>query len=207
VSAGAWERRRVESERVWTEIRQRIEQLERGEPAGEELAGVWRRRAAELAAAPDPGLEGAERLQLLVARVGAERCALAVTSVREVLRAGRITPVCTAPAFVRGVFNLRGVVLAVLDLAVLLGREAPEPGEAARILVVEGCGMAVGLLAERVDGIVTVPAAELRRSLGPGRGMAEDAVAGIVPHDGGMMVLIDVEKVLGAPRIVVDEGV
>ncbi|HEY6001053.1 MAG TPA: chemotaxis protein CheW [bacterium] len=207
MSAGVWERRREESERVWRDIRQRIEQLERVEQPAEDLAQVWRRRATELAAAPDPGLEGAERLQLVVAGVGAERCALAATSVREILRAGRITPVCTAPPFVRGVFNLRGVVLAVLDLAVLLGREAPEVGEAARILVVEGCGMAVGLLAERVEGIVTVPAAELRRSLGPGRGMAEDAVAGIVPHDGGMIVLIDVEKVLGAPRLVVDEGV
>ncbi|HWR97942.1 MAG TPA: chemotaxis protein CheW [Candidatus Methanoperedens sp.] len=207
MSTGIWERRREESERLWVEIRRRIEALERPAPAAEDLPALWHRRAVELAAAPDPALEGAERLALVLVRAGAERCALPVGAVREIQRAGRITPVSTAPSFVRGVVNLRGVVLAVLDLPALLGLEAATAGPEARILVVEGGGMTVGLLVERIEGIVEVPAAEVAPPLGSGRGIAEEAVTGIVPHGGGMVVLLDVEKVLGAPRVVVDEGV
>jgi purine-binding chemotaxis protein CheW len=210
VSEATWERRRQDSERVWEEIRRRIALLERAvqtEPDPAELAALWRRRALELAAAPDRDREAGEVTTLVVFRLGDDRYAVPITAVREILRVGRVTPLSTAPAFVHGVINLRGVVLAVLDLRVFFGIEAGQAGGAARIVVAEGGGMSVGILVEQIEEIVDLPAAEVKPPLPSAKGLAEDYVAGIAAPGGRMIVLLDLDKVLRNPRIVVDEMV
>jgi purine-binding chemotaxis protein CheW len=210
VTQDAWEQRRLDSENLWGEIRRRIEQLDAGAgaaPAAEDLAALWRRRAMELAEAPDRDREAGEMLTLVVLRLGADRYAVPITSVREILRVGRFTPVGTAPAFVLGVINLRGVILTVLDLRVFFGLETGPVGDDARILVAEGGGMAVGILVEQVEEIVDLPAARVKPPLSPAKGLVEDYVVGIAAHGEQMVVLIDLEKVLRNPRIIVDEVV
>lgn len=205
-----WEQRRLESERVWGEIRSRIEHLDRvadAAPAAEDLAALWRRRAVELAEAPDRDRELGEVLTLVLLRLGADRYALPITSVREILRVGRLTTVSTAPAFVLGVINLRGVIMTVLDLRVFFGLEPGPVGDEARIIIAEGGGMVVGILVEQVEEIVDLPAAQVKPPLSPAKGLVEDYVVGIAAHGGQMVVLIDLEKVLGNPRIIVDEVV
>ena len=205
-----WEQRRLDSERVWGEIRRRIAQLDLGSraaPAAEDLTALWRRRAIELSEAPDRDLEPGELLTLVQLRLGADRYAVPITSVREILRVGRLTPVGAAPAFVLGVINLRGVIMTVLDLRVFFGLEPGPVGAEARIIIAEGGGMAVGILVEQVEEIVDLPAALVKPPLTPAKGMVEDYVVGIAAHGGQMVVLIDLEKVLSNPRIIVDEVV
>lgn len=210
MTSRTWEQRRLDSQRVWGEIRARIERLDRGAaaaPAADDLAALWHRRAVELAAAPDRDLEGGELITLVLLRLGADRYALPITSVREILRVGRLTPVSTAPAFVLGVINLRGVVMTVLDLRVFFGLEPGPYGAEARIIVAEGGGMVVGILVEQVEGIVDLPAAQVKPPLAPSKGLVEDYVVGIAAYSEQLVVLIDLEKVLRNPRIIVDEVV
>ena len=211
MSGPSWEQRRADSERLWSEIRRRIEELDRGieeMATGEELAEVWERRALELARDVDREADRGESLKIVVFRLGADRYAVRITSVLEIQKVGRITPLPTAPAFVTGVINLRGVVLSVLDLRAFFGLEQVLVGEGARILVAEGGGMTVGLLVEQVEEITDVPAAEVRPPLAPSKGIAEDYVSGIVALRGGqMVVLVDLDRILRNPRIVVDEAV
>ncbi len=205
-----WEQRRRDSERVWGEIRKRIEQLDLGAdaaPAAGDLAALWHRRALELAAAPDRDREAGELLTLVLLRLGADRYAVPITSVREILRVGRLTPVSTAPAFVLGVINLRGVIMTVLDLRVFFGLEPGPVGTDARIIVAEGGGMAVGILVEQLEEIVDLPAAQVKPPLASAKGLVEDYVVGIAAHGDQLVVLIDLEKVLRNPRIIVDEVV
>jgi purine-binding chemotaxis protein CheW len=210
VSGPSWEQRQRDSERVWAQIRRRIEQLESARDAAPEaadLAAVWHRRAIELAEAPDRDREVGAALTLVLLRLGGDRYAVPITAVREILRVGRVTPVSTAPAFVHGVINLRGGIVAVLDLRTFFGMEPAPAGEAARIVVADGGGLTVGLLVERVEEIIDLPAAEVKPPLPSAKGIAEDYVAGIAALGGQMVVLIDLEKVLRNPRIVVDEVV
>jgi purine-binding chemotaxis protein CheW len=210
VSARSLEQRREDSARVWAEIRRRIESLDRAvdHPAEpEDLAALWHRRALELAEAPDRDREEGELLTIVIVRLGPDRYGLPITGVREIQRVGRITPVSTAPGFVRGVINLRGVIVTVVDLRVFFGLDPAPLGDTARILTAEGGGAAVGLLVEQVEGIVDLAAAEVKPPLAPAKGVAEDYVAGIAAPNGQMLVLIDLEKVLRNPRIVVDDTV
>ena len=190
---------------VWEEIRRRIAALEREERPVEDLAALWKRRALELAADVGREIERGAVLRAVVVRFGADRYGIRITSVREILKVGRVTAVPGVPQHVAGVINLRGTVLTVLDVRSLLGLEPVAVGAPARILVLEGAGMTVGLLAEEVEEILEVPAAQVKPPITAARGAADDLAAGIVAHRGQMVVLLDIERMLRAPRLAVDE--
>ena len=80
-------------------------------------------------------------------------------------------------------------------------------GDGARIIIAESGGMLAGILVEQVEEIVDVPAAQIRPPLSPAKGAVEEYVTGIAAYGDKMVVLIDLEKVLRNPRIIVDEVV
>jgi purine-binding chemotaxis protein CheW len=76
-------------------------------------------------------------------------------AVAEVGRTPAVTRVPGTPAWVSGVANWRGRILGILDLRTLLGVERTDAGEG-RLVVLQRAGSAVGLVAERVDGVIAV---------------------------------------------------
>jgi chemotaxis signal transduction protein len=121
-------------------------------------------------------------------RSGGEHYALAVEAVREIAKIGAITPVPGAAAEILGVWNLRGDVMAVIDLAALLGlgREA-EPG---RIVVAEQGDLRAGLVVESVVDVGPLPEA-----LEPAD---SEFVSAAVLVDGVPVGVIDLGAALGA---------
>jgi purine-binding chemotaxis protein CheW len=100
----------------------------------------------------------------VVVRLGGGRFALPMDAVAEVGRTPGVTRVPGTPAWVRGVANWRGRILGVLDLRLLLGLPAQDAGEG-RLVVLQRAGSAVGVVAERVDGVIEVDAEALEPAL------------------------------------------
>ena len=91
----------------------------------------------------------------VVVRLGGGRFALPMDAVAEVGRTPAVTRVPGTPSWVSGVANWRGRILGILDLRELLGVDRTDDGEG-RLVVLQRAGSAVGLLAERVDGVIDV---------------------------------------------------
>lgn len=89
-------------------------------------------------------------------RVDREIFALPVRQVQEILRVTALTRVPHAPFPVRGVTNLRGYVLPVVDLRLRLGLATAEPGPGARIMVVQSRGRLIGLLVDAVEQVAQI---------------------------------------------------
>lgn len=87
-------------------------------------------------------------------RSGREHYALPVEGVREIAPVGRISPVPGSPPEVLGVWNLRGDVMAVVDLAGVLGIEAGKPG---RVVVAEAGDLHAALAVEEVIDVCSLP--------------------------------------------------
>jgi purine-binding chemotaxis protein CheW len=110
--------------------------------------------------APEP--EPADLTTLLTFRIGRERFALSVTSVREVtLVPPLLSKVPRSPEVLLGVMNLRGQIVPILDFHPLLGIAAPPLGKTARIVILRGAEGDLGILAEEVFGLDTIPGASL----------------------------------------------
>jgi len=89
-------------------------------------------------------------------------CALDAARIQEVIRLGALTPVRHAPESVRGIVNLRGRIVTVLDLGLRLGFPKAIAGAESRIFIMEDGNEFIGLLVDRVDEVVETDPAQLQ---------------------------------------------
>lgn len=104
----------------------------------------------------------ATEIELLTFQVGGQEYALDIMSVREIRGWSKATPLPHAPSFVRGVINLRGTVLTIVDLADRLGMGPTKSSERNVIIVVHTGKDTVGLLVDAVSDILAVNRSELQ---------------------------------------------
>ncbi|HEX6458942.1 MAG TPA: chemotaxis protein CheW [Thermoleophilaceae bacterium] len=135
----------------------------------------------------------AEAVQLVVFRIDKSECAVPVGNVGEILRMVAIAPVPEAPDWLPGVINLRGKVIPVIDLRTRLGLPRVDVGLNTPIVVAETEGQMVGLVADSVTELLTVPLESVEPpDVRVGNANAVEAVA----RAGERLILIfDLERV------------
>ncbi|MFL5318198.1 MAG: chemotaxis protein CheW [Myxococcaceae bacterium] len=126
----------------------------------------------------------------IVFRVEKERYALPLSSIREVVNPPSFfSRVPRAPKAVRGVMNLRGRVVTVVELSRLLGMEEEEPGAAQKIVLLDRGRRDIGLLVTDVEGIESI------ERIGPAPGQQLPAVKGLARLKGLAVTVMDPEGV------------
>jgi purine-binding chemotaxis protein CheW len=148
------------------------------------------RAAVEQVGAPRP------ELHLLTFGLDREEFGIPVTQVREVIRVAEITRVPQAPPHVRGVANLRGRILAVVELRSRLGLAPAELTPRSRVVVVEMRGRVLGLLVDTVSQVTKVPQASVVPA--PEEVVSADAgyVTGVARWQSRLIILLDLDKAL-----------
>lgn len=138
----------------------------------------------------------AEEMQLVVFGLGREEFAVEVTQVREIIRMEEITRMPKSPHFVEGIINLRGQIIAVIDLAKRLNIPSGERGPETRIIVVEAGEVKVGMIVDSVSEVLRVSS----EAVEPNPSLASDVSAaflqGVVKHDNRLIILLDLTKIL-----------
>jgi purine-binding chemotaxis protein CheW len=170
---------------------------------GAEAEQILRRRAQALARTPPPPSSDT-MLELLQFGLASERYAVECRFVQEVHPLRDLTPLPCTPAFIAGIVNVRGRVLPVLDLKKFFG--LPERGltDLHRTIVVRGHDLEVGLLADVIIGISSVPAESLQPSLPTLTGIRAEYLKGVTEQS---LVVLSVDRILLDPKIIVHEEV
>lgn len=141
---------------------------------------------------------GAEVLhQLLSFDVGGTPYAVAVESVREIVRIGPITPIPRVSRHVRGVISLRGEILQVIDLRMRLGLPPTEIAKTTRIVVVHDAeGNVAGLLVDAVREVLRVSSDEIGEAAA---GDVQGLVSGLCARGEVFVSLLDLDRALEVP--------
>lgn len=129
-------------------------------------------------------------------RLDAEEFGLPVESVREILRVGDVTRVPQAPPHIRGVTNVRGSILPVVEIRTRIGLPPLDPSPSARIVVLEVGERALGLLVDRVTRVAKVLASEIEPPPAEVVTARTDYVAGVAKRSDGLLILLDPGKTL-----------
>lgn len=124
--------------------------------------------------------------------------------VQEVIRIGPLTRLPTAPAFLLGVFNHRGEILAVLDPAQLLAEESTSVAQGSRVAIVQSGQWKLALVAEALEGLIAVPPSALEPPPTTGPGPSEFLKHVARTKEGPLAVLdlarlIEVARARGVP--------
>jgi len=165
---------------------------------------ILRARARALARPPERAAVAEASLEVLEFQLAQERYALETSYVREVHPLKNLTPLPCTPPFVLGIVNVRGRILAVLDLKKFFG--LPENGltDLHRIILVGGNGLELGLLADVSVGVRSIPVDSLQASLPTLTGIGAEYLKGVTAE---RLVVLDMGRILADPRIIVHEEV
>ena len=138
--------------------------------------------------------------QIVVFKLGTEEYALTIDQIKEVVITPTITRMPQTPPFVRGVANIRGNVIAILDLELKFGMEVDHSGHKGNLytLVIESEEYKMGILVREVPNTLTVAESNLEESVFTGDHQSGDQsyITGIVKLDKRLIIMIDIFKII-----------
>jgi len=134
--------------------------------------------------------------ELISFRIGAQEFCVDIMAIREIRGWTAATALPQSPSFVKGVINLRGAVLPIVDLASRLGFESTEASDRNVIIVAQIGEQVVGLLVDAVSDILTVTDDVIQPTPDVASETAKSFIRGLIAMDGRMISLIGLERVL-----------
>jgi purine-binding chemotaxis protein CheW len=137
-----------------------------------------------------------DETQYLTFTLGGEEYGVAILNVQEIKGYSTVTPVPNTPAFVKGVMNLRGTIVPVIDLRLRLGMAAADYGPFTVIVVLAVGTKVVGAIVDAVSDVLTIPDADVQAAPPFGDAAALRCIAGIAQANGKLVVLLDVDTIL-----------
>ncbi len=141
----------------------------------------------------------------LTFKLGVEVFALEVSKVREVLDFTTITKIPRTPEFLRGVINLRGSVVPVVDLRLGFGLDSVETTVNTCIIVVEVAmeneTVIVGALADAVEEVIDIDAAHIQPPPRLGSAIQTDFIQGMGKRENGFLMILNIDRIFSATDV------
>lgn len=144
---------------------------------------------------------GQDPAQYLTFALGAEAYAIGILHIKEIIQYGTPTTVPMMPGFVRGVINLRGAVVPVIDLSSRFGGPLSKITRRTCIVIVElhlpnGETRVLGAVVDVVNAVLEIAAGDIEPAPGFGTRLRTDFIAGMAKVDGRFVILLDIDRVL-----------
>lgn len=148
----------------------------------------------------------AESHQYLTFVLGQDAFAIGILHIKEILEYGQPTTVPLMPEFIRGVINLRGSVVPVIDLAARFGRPATRPSRRTCIVIVESGTQQqdIGVIVDAVNEVVDIPPERIEPPPALGAGVSLEFMQGMgkVGEDGRFVIVLAADHVLSLDELV-----
>jgi purine-binding chemotaxis protein CheW len=151
-------------------------------------------------------MSGGDVRQYLTFSLGAEEYGVDILKVQEIRGWSPITPIPNMPRFLKGVMNLRGTVVPVVDLRAKLTMPEVEPSPFTVIIMVRVGGKATGLLVDAVSDVLSIPDAAIEPPPDFGAAAETAFVTGTARVGEKLIVLLDIERVLAADETAAREA-
>jgi purine-binding chemotaxis protein CheW len=147
----------------------------------------------------------AQQTQYLTFMLGSEVFAIGILAIKEIIEYGSLTVVPMMPECIRGVINLRGAVVPVMDLSARFGKKAAEVTKRTCIVIVEietdGEHQDVGVIVDAVNEVLDIPASEIEPAPAFGTKIRTDFIHGMGKVNGKFVILLDVNNVLSTDEM------
>jgi purine-binding chemotaxis protein CheW len=134
--------------------------------------------------------------ELLSVRVNDQDFAIDIMSVREIRGWTPSTPLPHAPAYIKGMVNLRGTVMTIISLAERLRMPATEPNASSVVVVVEGRGRMVGVLVDAVSDIINIDPSMVQEPPNVGSTGVSKVVNGLLTLEGRIVSIIGIDAII-----------
>jgi purine-binding chemotaxis protein CheW len=178
-----------------------------------EIRGILRRRSDNMddIRTMDQAVKAAANREgkYLTFVLAGEEYGIGILKVKEIIGIMAITTVPQTPAYMKGVINLRGKVIPIVDLRVKFGMEAMDYTEKTCIIVVEiansGQKVMIGILVDSVSEVLNIKGGDIEDAPNFGSRLNTNYILGMAKTGGRVKILLDIDRVLSADEMVVLE--
>ena len=129
-------------------------------------------------------------------RLGAEEYGIDILAVREIRAFERPTRIASAPAFILGVINLRGVIVPVVDLRMKFGLETAEYNEVTVVVVLNVADRTIGIVVDKVSDVLALGEGDIRPAPEFTAKVENAFVRGLATIDQRMLIIADIERLM-----------
>jgi len=151
------------------------------------------------------GTGGGDTHQYLTFTLGGEMFAVGILNVKEIIEYGNLTEIPMMPAFIRGVINLRGAVVPVVDLAARFGGKVSQVQRRTCIVIVEvqqeDAKHDIGIMVDAVSEVLEIRAADIEPPPSFGAKIRADFIAGMGKVAGKFVIILNIQKVLSVEEM------
>ncbi|NJD52104.1 MAG: chemotaxis protein CheW [Candidatus Methanoperedens sp.] len=150
----------------------------------------------------DAKAKSGDELQLVVFNIGTEEFGVEIMNVQEIIRMTNITKIPQASGYVKGIINLRGRIIVVINLNVILGVESKEHNENTRIIVADIGETVMGFVVDAVSEVIRLPESSVEPAPAViANKIGTEYVRGVGKMKDRLLILLDLDKILGANEL------
>jgi len=135
------------------------------------------------------------REEFLTFRLGGEEYAIDILQVQEIRAHESVTRIASAPEFIRGVINLRGTIVPIVDLRVKFGFDSAT-NAAPVVIILSIADRVIGVVVDAVTDVVDLAADQIRETPEVGGAIAAGFIRGIAPLEGRMLIVFDIARLM-----------
>ncbi|HEY6774289.1 MAG TPA: chemotaxis protein CheW [Oxalicibacterium sp.] len=143
----------------------------------------------------------ASPLEVLSFRLGNEEYGLSIQKVQELRGYDTVTHIANAPDFIKGVVNLRGTIVPIVDMRIRFNLGAPTYDQFTVVVILNIGGRVIGMVVDSVSDVVTLAPEQIRPAPDMQGAMESACIVGIGTIDSRMLILIDIDKLMASPEM------
>ena len=143
-----------------------------------------------------------EKKEFLSFSLGREEYCIDILKVQEIRGYETVTPIPNTPAYMKGVINMRGIVVPIIDLRIKLNLESVQYNQFTVIVILSIRGRIVGVVVDSVSDVLGFQPEDIKEAPQLGAGIKTDYIEGLVTIDERMLIIVDIEKLAADEDIV-----
>jgi len=134
--------------------------------------------------------------EFLTFRLGGEEYGIEILKVQEIRGYDAITQIANAPDFIKGVVNLRGIIVPIVDMRIKFRLGKADYDQFTVVIILNVAGRVMGIVVDGVSDVITLDAEQMRPTPGMGSVIDTEYIMGLGTVDERMLILIDIEKLM-----------
>ena len=134
--------------------------------------------------------------EFLTFRLGGEEYGIEILKVQEIRGYDAITHIANAPDFIKGVVNLRGIIVPIADMRIKFRLGKADYDQFTVVIILNVAGRVMGIVVDGVSDVITLSTEQMRPTPGMGSVIDTDYIMGLGTVDERMLILIDIEKLM-----------
>ena len=151
---------------------------------------------AEVAARQQAAIAAGQANEFLTFTLGDEEYGVEILKVQEIRSYEEPTTIANAPAFIKGVVNLRGVIVPIVDMRIKFGLSKAEYNQFTVVIILNVAHRVVGMVVDSVSDVLQLSGEQIREAPQFGASLDTEYITGLGTVDERMLILIDIEKLM-----------